>query len=110
MSSDDDKIDLTLMFALSNIENIFFCLFQKTTRSWIETTFQKRECKYFVPSAKDEHVCGCAAMALCSLHNPQIATGWRNVAKRDRNAVEPQLAVRIVLRFLRLLEPSQDLL
>ncbi|XP_072942327.1 transient receptor potential cation channel trpm [Epargyreus clarus] len=31
----------------------------KTTRSWIESTFQKRECKYFVPSAKDEHVCWC---------------------------------------------------
>ncbi|CAH2042109.1 unnamed protein product, partial [Iphiclides podalirius] len=32
---------------------------KKTTRSWIESTFQKRECKYFVPSAKDEHVCWC---------------------------------------------------
>ncbi|XP_061384202.1 transient receptor potential cation channel trpm isoform X5 [Danaus plexippus] len=31
----------------------------KTTRSWIESTFQKRECKCFVPSAKDEHVCWC---------------------------------------------------
>ncbi|XP_061384204.1 transient receptor potential cation channel trpm isoform X7 [Danaus plexippus] len=32
---------------------------KKTTRSWIESTFQKRECKCFVPSAKDEHVCWC---------------------------------------------------
>ncbi|XP_013137248.1 PREDICTED: transient receptor potential cation channel trpm isoform X1 [Papilio polytes] len=32
---------------------------KKTTRSWIESTFQKRECKFFVPSAKDEHVCWC---------------------------------------------------
>ncbi|XP_045501553.1 transient receptor potential cation channel trpm isoform X6 [Colias croceus] len=32
---------------------------KKTTRSWIESTFQKRECKCFVASAKDEHVCWC---------------------------------------------------
>ncbi|XP_068620258.1 transient receptor potential cation channel trpm [Battus philenor] len=32
---------------------------KKTTRSWIESTFQKRECKYYVPSSKDERVCWC---------------------------------------------------
>ncbi|KAG8042210.1 hypothetical protein G9C98_000201 [Cotesia typhae] len=28
-------------------------------RSWIEATFQKRECTKFIPSAKDEHRCCC---------------------------------------------------
>ncbi|XP_024940536.1 transient receptor potential cation channel trpm isoform X3 [Cephus cinctus] len=28
---------------------------QTTARSWIEATFQKRECSKFIPSAKDEH-------------------------------------------------------
>ncbi|XP_076682036.1 transient receptor potential cation channel, subfamily M isoform X4 [Andrena cerasifolii] len=30
-----------------------------TERSWIEATFQKRECSKFIPSAKDEHRCCC---------------------------------------------------
>lgn len=30
-------------------------LFQIQERSWIEGTFQKRECAKFIPSAKDEH-------------------------------------------------------
>ncbi|CAG5035994.1 unnamed protein product [Parnassius apollo] len=44
----------------------------KTTRSWIESTFQKRECKYFVPSAKDEHVCWCGLSK--TAHGSNIAT------------------------------------
>uniref|UniRef100_A0A1B6JVD6 Uncharacterized protein n=1 Tax=Homalodisca liturata TaxID=320908 RepID=A0A1B6JVD6_9HEMI len=28
-------------------------------RSWIEATFQKRECVKFIPSPKDEHRCCC---------------------------------------------------
>lgn len=30
-----------------------------TERSWIEATFQKRECSKFIPSADDEHKCCC---------------------------------------------------
>ncbi|RLU18437.1 hypothetical protein DMN91_008794 [Ooceraea biroi] len=30
-----------------------------TERSWIEATFQKRECTKFIPSAEDEHRCCC---------------------------------------------------
>nr|XP_034192350.1 transient receptor potential cation channel trpm isoform X8 [Osmia lignaria] len=30
-----------------------------TERSWIEATFQKRECSKFIPSAEDEHKCCC---------------------------------------------------
>ncbi|XP_076396365.1 transient receptor potential cation channel, subfamily M isoform X6 [Megachile rotundata] len=30
-----------------------------TERSWIEATFQKRECSKFIPSAGDEHKCCC---------------------------------------------------
>ncbi|CAK1584263.1 unnamed protein product [Parnassius mnemosyne] len=47
-------------------------LLQKTTRSWIESTFQKRECKYFVPSAKDEHVCWCGLSK--TAHGSNITT------------------------------------
>ncbi|XP_045452338.1 transient receptor potential cation channel trpm [Melitaea cinxia] len=42
----------------------------KTTRSWIESTFQKRDCKCFVPSAKDEHVCWCGLSK--TAHGPNI--------------------------------------
>ncbi|XP_049876562.1 transient receptor potential cation channel trpm isoform X9 [Pectinophora gossypiella] len=45
---------------------------KKTTRSWIESTFQKRECKYFVPSAKDEHVCWCGLSK--AAHGASVAT------------------------------------
>lgn len=45
----------------------------KTTRSWIESTFQKRECKYFVPSAKDEHVCWCGLSKTAHGSNTQTA-------------------------------------
>ncbi|XP_037295339.1 transient receptor potential cation channel trpm isoform X6 [Manduca sexta] len=45
---------------------------KKTTRSWIETTFQKRECKCFVASAKDEHVCWCGLSR--TAHGANIAT------------------------------------
>ncbi|XP_028025210.1 transient receptor potential cation channel trpm isoform X2 [Bombyx mandarina] len=44
----------------------------KTTRSWIESTFQKRECKCFVPSAKDEHVCWCGLSR--TAHGANIVT------------------------------------
>lgn len=30
-------------------------VFQVAARSWIEATFQKRECVKFIPSPKDEH-------------------------------------------------------
>lgn len=30
-------------------------MLQATERSWIEATFQKRECSKFIPSADDEH-------------------------------------------------------
>ncbi|XP_026320800.1 transient receptor potential cation channel trpm [Hyposmocoma kahamanoa] len=46
----------------------------KTTRSWIESTFQKRECKCFVPSAKDEHVCWCGLSKAAHGANIQTAT------------------------------------
>nr|XP_049701124.1 transient receptor potential cation channel trpm isoform X6 [Helicoverpa armigera] len=46
---------------------------KKTTRSWIESTFQKRECKYFVPSAKDEHVCWCGLSKTAHGSNTQTA-------------------------------------
>ncbi|CAH0590480.1 unnamed protein product [Chrysodeixis includens] len=46
----------------------------KTTRSWIESTFQKRECKYFVPSAKDEHVCWCGLSKTAHGSSTQTAT------------------------------------
>ncbi|XP_075981587.1 transient receptor potential cation channel, subfamily M isoform X3 [Anticarsia gemmatalis] len=46
---------------------------KKTTRSWIETTFHKRECKYFVPSAKDEHVCWCGLSKTAHGSNTQTA-------------------------------------
>ncbi|XP_069361506.1 transient receptor potential cation channel trpm isoform X8 [Maniola hyperantus] len=45
--------------AMSNAKSSNSEVKTKTTRSWIESTFQKRECKCFVPSAKDEHVCWC---------------------------------------------------
>ncbi|XP_050352561.1 transient receptor potential cation channel trpm isoform X5 [Nymphalis io] len=45
----------------------------KTTRSWIESTFQKRECKFFVPSAKDEHVCWCGLSKTAHGANIQTA-------------------------------------
>ncbi|XP_077298276.1 transient receptor potential cation channel, subfamily M isoform X2 [Arctopsyche grandis] len=32
---------------------------KKTARTWIEATFQKRECVKFIPSPKDEHRCWC---------------------------------------------------
>nr|QDR50959.1 Transient receptor potential cation channel, subfamily M [Heliconius melpomene] len=44
----------------------------KTTRSWIESTFQKRDCKCFVPSAKDEHVCWCGLSK--TAHGPNVPT------------------------------------
>ncbi|CAH0590482.1 unnamed protein product [Chrysodeixis includens] len=47
---------------------------KKTTRSWIESTFQKRECKYFVPSAKDEHVCWCGLSKTAHGSSTQTAT------------------------------------
>ncbi|XP_063626908.1 transient receptor potential cation channel trpm isoform X3 [Cydia splendana] len=47
---------------------------KKTTRSWIESTFQKRECKYFVPSAKDEHVCWCGLSRTAHGANIPVAT------------------------------------
>ncbi|XP_046970563.1 transient receptor potential cation channel trpm isoform X7 [Vanessa cardui] len=46
---------------------------KKTTRSWIESTFQKRECKFFVPSAKDEHVCWCGLSKTAHGANIQTA-------------------------------------
>ncbi|XP_053614211.1 transient receptor potential cation channel trpm isoform X18 [Plodia interpunctella] len=46
---------------------------KKTTRSWIESTFQKRECKYFVPSAKDEHVCWCGLSKTAHGSNTAVA-------------------------------------
>ncbi|XP_048483560.1 transient receptor potential cation channel trpm isoform X6 [Plutella xylostella] len=46
---------------------------KKTTRSWIESTFQKRECRLFVPSAKDEHVCWCGLSK--TAHGSSVPTG-----------------------------------
>ncbi|XP_041984584.1 transient receptor potential cation channel trpm isoform X3 [Aricia agestis] len=46
---------------------------KKTTRSWIESTFQKRECRCFVPSAKDEHVCWCGLSKTAHGSNVPVA-------------------------------------
>ncbi|XP_050674570.1 transient receptor potential cation channel trpm isoform X3 [Leptidea sinapis] len=45
--------------AMSNAKSSNNEVKTKTTRSWIESTFQKRECKCFIPSPKDEHICWC---------------------------------------------------
>ncbi|XP_061384201.1 transient receptor potential cation channel trpm isoform X4 [Danaus plexippus] len=49
----------TILFTSAYTQKPCKTIAKKTTRSWIESTFQKRECKCFVPSAKDEHVCWC---------------------------------------------------
>ncbi|XP_060805622.1 transient receptor potential cation channel trpm isoform X10 [Amyelois transitella] len=61
---------------------------KKTTRSWIESTFQKRECKYFVPSAKDEHVCWCGQSKTAHGSNIAVAApGEAWVPARHTHAV-----------------------
>ncbi|XP_073954021.1 transient receptor potential cation channel, subfamily M isoform X7 [Choristoneura fumiferana] len=60
---------------------------KKTTRSWIESTFQKRECKYFVPSAKDEHVCWCGLSK--TAHGANIAVASAGEAWMPARHTQP---------------------
>ncbi|KAG8245247.1 hypothetical protein J6590_005560 [Homalodisca vitripennis] len=57
---------------MTSLNQLFCCMLQLAARSWIEATFQKRECVKFIPSPKDEH----SWIKICKAPSRRLPNGF----------------------------------